>query len=318
MQRSRKHNRAVKKITKESIARRELRRAIKEGKEDDIIKDIARKFHKMIRLHSRAKKEQLKARLNLEAGKARLECARNLWRYAAKILDGEEDLIEPSFSVKDAEEFFKKVYSRPPSKFQRPQWLPPMNRPQVAFDDSAITLSEVAEVIRRTKNSSSPSPMDRVGYQIFKRCPGLLTALVDIYNSCWDLQTVPLAWKQAVIKLIPKERAKSNPAEPSNFCPIALTSCVGKVFTSILKNRWLHYMIANQYLDTNTQKAFVRSVPGCTEQYRKLLGAITEAFKKHKSISVCWLDLALTAVLIMVLLTSHCNTSTQLLGLEAY
>ena len=51
-------------------------------------------------------------------------------------------------------------------------------------------------------------------------------------------------------------------------------------------------MIANQYLDTNTQKAFVRSVPGCTEQYHKRLGAITEAFKKHKSISVCWLDLA--------------------------
>ena len=165
VQRPRKHNRAVKKITKEkNIARRELRRAIKEGKKDDIIKDIARKFHKMIRMHSRAKKEQLKSRLNLEAGKARLECARNLWRYAAKILDGEEDLNEPSFSVKDAEEFFKKVYSRPPSKFQRPQWLPPMNRPQVAFDDSAITLSELAEVIRRTKNSSSPSPMDRVGY----------------------------------------------------------------------------------------------------------------------------------------------------------
>ena len=95
-----------------------------------------------------------------------------------------------------------------------------------------------------------------------------------------------------MIKLIPKEGAKINPAEPSNFHPIALTSCVGKVFTSILKNRWLHYMIANQYLDTNTQKAFVKSVPGCTEQYRKLLGAITESFKKHKSISVCWLDLA--------------------------
>ena len=71
---------------------------MKDGKEDDIIKDIARKFHKMIRLHSQAKKEQLKARLSLEAGKARL---------AAKILDGEEDLIQPSFSVKDAEAFFK-------------------------------------------------------------------------------------------------------------------------------------------------------------------------------------------------------------------
>ena len=51
-------------------------------------------------------------------------------------------------------------------------------------------------------------------------------------------------------------------------------------------------MIANGYLDTNIQKAFVRNIPGCTEQYRKLLGAITEAFRRHKSFTVCWLDLA--------------------------
>ena len=112
-----------------------------------------------------------------------------------------------------------------------------------------------------------------------------------------------------MIKLIPKEGANINPAEPSNFRPIALTSCVGKVFTSILKSIWLHYMIANQYLDINTLKAFVKSVPGCTEQYQKLLVAITVVFKK-KSLkstnpSLCvGLTLSMpTAVLTMVLLT---------------
>ena len=105
-QHPRKHKQTIKRITKEkNMARMELRRAMKDGKEDDIIKDVARKFHKLIRFHSRTKKEQLKARLSLEAGKARLECAKNLWRYAAKILDGEEDLIQPSFSVEDAEAF---------------------------------------------------------------------------------------------------------------------------------------------------------------------------------------------------------------------
>ena len=104
------------------MARMELRRAMKDGKEDDIIKDVAQKFHKLIRfhlirLHSWAKKEQLKAKLSLEAGKARLECAKNLWRYVAMILDGEENLIQPSFSVEDAEAFFRKEYSSPPSEF---------------------------------------------------------------------------------------------------------------------------------------------------------------------------------------------------------
>ena len=197
----RKHNRAMKRITKEkNMARRELRRARKDGKEDGIIKDIAQKFHKLIRLHSKAKKEQLKARLNLEAGKVRRECAKNFWRYAAKILDGKDDSIKPSFSAKDAEAYFGQVYSSPPREFQRPEWLPPTDPPQQAFDDGPITLSEVKEVIKHAKSSSSPSPTDRVAYKVFKKCPSLLTALVDMYNSCWKSQTVPLAWKQAIVR----------------------------------------------------------------------------------------------------------------------
>ena len=234
------------------------------------------------------------ARLNLEAGKARRECVRCFWKFAAKILDGRDELPEPDFSAEEAESFFREVYSSSPREFQRPTWLPPTDPPQSAFNYDTITISEVSRIIKRSKSSSSPSPIDRVSYKIFKRCPALLPALVDLYNACWQSQAVPLAWKQGVIKLIPKQSAADNPAEPSNFRPIALTSCMGKVFTSILKDRWLHYMISNQYLDTNTQKAFVKNIPGCTEQYHKLLGAVLEAFRRHKSISVCWLDLANT------------------------
>ena len=97
-----------------------------------------------------------------------------------------------------------------------------------------------------------------------------------------------------MICLIPKQSASENPRDPGNYRPITLISCVGKVFTSILKDRWLHFMVANGYLDTNNQKAFVRNIPGCIEQYHKLLAAFTEAFRRHKSITVCWLGLANT------------------------
>ena len=94
------------------------------------------------------------------------------------------------------------------------------------------------------------------------------------------------------MRLIPKESALTKPEEPGNFRPIALTSCVGKVFTSILKNRWMDFMISNRFLKTNIQKAFIKNIPGCTEQFHKLLSAIQESHHKHKSITVCWLDLA--------------------------
>ena len=95
-----------------------------------------------------------------------------------------------------------------------------------------------------------------------------------------------------MIRLIPKEAAKTNPQESGNFRPIALTPCIGKVFTSILKNRWMDFMLSNGYLNTNIQKAFMRNIPGCTEQFYKLMAAVQEAHRKHISITICWLDLA--------------------------
>ena len=99
-----------------------------------------------------------------------------------------------------------------------------MSPPNCAFNDAPTTILEISKVIKHSKSSSSPSSIDGVSYQIFKRCPALLLALEDLYNSCWESQTVPLAWKQGVIRLIPKHSAIDNPAEPGNFRPIALTS----------------------------------------------------------------------------------------------
>ena len=58
-----------------------------------------------------------------------------------------------------------------------------------------------------------------------------------------------------------------------------------------MKNRLLHFMTGNGYLDSNIQKAFMPSVPGCIEHYTKLVTAIKEAHTRHKSLAVCWLDL---------------------------
>ncbi len=52
------------------------------------------------------------------------------------------------------------------------------------------------------------------------------------------------------------------------------------------------YMVGNGYPDTNVQKAFLKGIPRCTEQYHKLPLAAQEAHRKHRSITVCWLDLA--------------------------
>ncbi len=127
-----------------------------------------------------------------------------------------------------------------------------------------------------TKELLDDSQASRVSPQLNREC-------------CWSSSTVPASWKYAGIKLIGKTSALDNPSEPSNFRPITLTPCVGKLFTTVLKNRWLWYMLSNRYLDKSVQKAFMTATPGCLEHQSKLASILHDA-KKHKSLSVCWLD----------------------------
>ena len=198
----------------------------------------------------------------------------------------------PTFGVGDATTFFSQVYHSAPRNFVQPEWMPTPPLPKVEFDDTPFSDSEVVRVIKKMKTQSAPSPFDRVGYVIFKQCPSLLPALVQLFNMCWAQSTIPAEWKCAAIKLIPKSSATEDPANPANFRPIALTPCIGKLFTTLLRNRWLRYMVANHYLDPSLQKAFMPTVPGCTEHHLKLSSILAEAHSNHKSVAVCWLDLA--------------------------
>ena len=160
------------------------------------------------------------------------------------------------------------------------------------LDCSPFSPSEIARVIRRMKARSTPSPFDRVGYVIFKNCPSLIPALVQLFNICWNQSIIPGEWKCAAIKLIPKSSAIEDTTNPANFRPIALTPCIGKLFTTLLRNCWLRYMVANKYLNPSLQKAFMTTVPGCTEHHLKLSSILSEAHSNHKAVTVCWLDLA--------------------------
>ena len=73
----RSHNRSPKKLKRlRNEARRDLRR---EGQDNLVIQEIAKQFHKLIRMYSKAQKVSLRSKANLEARKARRECAKSLW-----------------------------------------------------------------------------------------------------------------------------------------------------------------------------------------------------------------------------------------------
>ena len=51
-------------------------------------------------------------------------------------------------------------------------------------------------------------------------------------------------------------------------------------------------MLANKYLDKSIQKAFMPSTPGYSEHHMKLTTILNDAKRKHRSLAVCWVDLA--------------------------
>ena len=133
-----------------------------------------------------------------------------------------------------------------------------------------------------------------MGYQTLSSRSALLSWLLSTTSStCAGLcQIVPKVWKHAHVKLIGNPSATSDPSSPTNFRPIALTPCVGKLFSTIIRNRLLKFMLANRYLDRSIQKAFMPATPGCAEHHLKLSTILSDAKQRHRSLAICWVHLA--------------------------
>jgi hypothetical protein len=171
--------------------------------------------------------------------------------------------------------------------FQIPGWMKPRELPSSPFDVENISVSEITTQLKQCRNGSAPCPYDQVSYKILKKCPSVVEALLNIFNHCLYRSSVPVSWEAAVVILLGKPSAKTDSRNPCNLRPIALTPCIGKLFTAILKKRVLSYVISNAYLNTSIQKAFINAIPGCFEQKTKLSYAIQEARLQQRRIVVC-------------------------------
>ena len=160
------------------------------------------------------------------------------------------------------------------------------------MDTAPITEGELVRVIGKSRPSSAPSPFDSIPYIVFKQCPSLHRALLDLFHWIMMEGEVLSSWKRAALKLFPKGSAQDNPASPSNFRPIELTPTVSKLLSGILRDRWLRYMRDNNYLDPNIQIVFLPTVPGVSERQAKLAAIVKSAKWMKRSLAVACLDIA--------------------------
>jgi len=137
------------------------------------------------------------------------------------------------------------------------------------------------------KSSDSAVGPDDIHYQMLKHLPSdALQSLLNTLNDIWLTGNFRPSWHQSHIVPIPK--AGKDSSDPSNYRPIAFTSCVCKVMERMVNNR-LVWCLERNKLITPMQSGF-RKVRSTTDQLVRLETFVREAFIQKQHAAVIFFD----------------------------
>ncbi|KAL5007718.1 hypothetical protein ScPMuIL_016524, partial [Solemya velum] len=145
---------------------------------------------------------------------------------------------------------------------------------------------EVKDSLNRA-NDTAAGP-DEIPYQFLKHLPDTaLLSLLDIFNNIWQSGNFPPSWREATIIPIPKP--DKDHSSPTNYRPIALTSCICKTMERMINDRLVWYLESNKLL-TNIQCGF-KSQRSTTDHLVRLETFIREAFIRKEHVVSIFFDL---------------------------
>ena len=129
---------------------------------------------------------------------------------------------------------------------------------------------------------------DEVHYQILKHLPlKSLQTLLDIFNNMWETGKFPEGWELTTIIPIPKPG--KDHTEPTNYRPIALTSCLCKTLERMINARLVWYFETNNLISP-VQSGF-RSERSTNDNLVRLETFIRDAFIKKEHVVAVFFDL---------------------------
>ncbi|MES9881385.1 MAG: reverse transcriptase family protein [Sedimenticola sp.] len=145
-----------------------------------------------------------------------------------------------------------------------------------------ITESEILTHIAKLKNSKASCPSDNIlNEYIISTKHIMVPVYIELFNKILNTGILPECWLEGYIIPIYK---KGDSTVPSNYRPITLLSCLGKLFTSILNTRITNFVEENDLLNEN-QAGFRKQYS--TVDHIFLLHSIIELLKKNKKKLYC-------------------------------
>ena len=142
-----------------------------------------------------------------------------------------------------------------------------------------FNLDELVEAIQLSHDSATGP--DEIHYQMLKHLPeNSLKTLLNIFNYIWTTGKFPEDWTLATIIPIPKPG--KDPAEPNNYRPIALISCLCKTLERMINKRLTWFLESNNHI-SRFQSGF-RSDRSTTDNLVRLETFIRDAFIKKEHV----------------------------------
>ena len=148
-----------------------------------------------------------------------------------------------------------------------------------------ISHEEVIEAIKSLHNGKSPG-LDKITNEMLKHLPLNWTELLtSIFNHIIENCKFPKLWSLSKIKPIYKSGVAND---PNNYRGISLSSCMGKVFTSILSKRIASWA-ENNHILCDEQFGF-RTGRRTSDAVYILHSLIQSQILKKKQLYCCFID----------------------------
>ena len=149
-----------------------------------------------------------------------------------------------------------------------------------------FSMEELRDALRRAHDA--PAGPDEIHYQLLKHLPDAsLLLLLNIFNKIWLSGDFPPDWRKAIIIPIPK--SGKDPTNPTNYRPIALTSCICKTMERMINRRLVWYLESHNLL-TNLQCGF-RSRRSTVDHLVRFETFCREAFIHNQHLVSVFFDL---------------------------
>jgi hypothetical protein len=148
--------------------------------------------------------------------------------------------------------------------------------------NSPILICEIEKAIKSLKNNKA-SGIDQILNEHLKYSfPKIKEMLLKLFNIIFTSGLVPSMWTIGTI--IPIYKNKGDPKEPSNYRPITLLSCLGKLFTAILNNRLQKFADDSELLN-KFQAGFRKGYSTVDNMF--ILNSLIEFLKSKKKVLYC-------------------------------